>query len=117
MSPAASTQTEQFSIPVTSIHKVEADGVKVFYREAGDPTAPVVLLLHGFPTSSFMFRELIPRLAGQFRVIAPDLPGFGFTEVPEERKYTYSFDALARTIEAFTNAVEISRYALYVFDY
>jgi pimeloyl-ACP methyl ester carboxylesterase len=107
----------QSAIPVTSIHKVEADGVKVFYREAGDPSAPVVLLLHGFPTSSFMFRELIPRLADRFRVIAPDLPGFGFTEVPEERKYTYSFDALARTMEAFTDALGLNRYAIYVFDY
>ncbi len=107
----------QSAVPVTSIHKVEADGVNVFYRAAGEPSAPVVLLLHGFPTSSFMFRELIPRLADQFRVIAPDLPGFGFTEVPEERKYTYSFDALARTIEAFTNALGLNRYAIYVFDY
>jgi pimeloyl-ACP methyl ester carboxylesterase len=105
------------AMPVTTIHKVEADGVKVFYRAAGDPGAPVVLLLHGFPTSSFMFRELIPRLADQYRVIAPDLPAFGFTEVPVERNYAYSFDALARTLEAFTEAVEISRYALYVFDY
>jgi pimeloyl-ACP methyl ester carboxylesterase len=107
----------QFSVPLTSVHKVEADGVEVFYRAAGDPSAPVVLLLHGFPTSSFMFRELIPRLADQFRVIAPDLPGFGFTEVPEERKYRYSFDALARTTEAFTEALGVDRYAIYVFDY
>ena len=107
----------QVTVPVTSVHKVEADGVKVFYRAAGDPSAPVVLLLHGFPTSSFMFRELIPRLADQYRVIAPDFPGFGFTEVPVERKYIYSFDALARTLEAFTEAAGISRYALYVFDY
>jgi pimeloyl-ACP methyl ester carboxylesterase len=113
MSPVLS----QFAVPVTSVHKVEADGVKVFYRAAGDPSAPVVLLLHGFPTSSFMFRELIPRLADRFRVIAPDLPGFGFTEVPGERKYTYSFDALARTIEAFTDALGLNRYAIYVFDY
>ena len=84
------------------MHRVEADGVQVFYRSAGDAAAPVVLLLHGFPTSSFMFRDLIPRLADQYRVIAPDLPGFGFTEVPETRKYAYSFDALAGTIEAFT---------------
>jgi pimeloyl-ACP methyl ester carboxylesterase len=77
----------------------------------------VVLLLHGFPTSSFMFHELIPRLADQFRVIAPDLPGFGFTEVPSERKYAYSFDALARTVEAFTDALGLNRYAIYVFDY
>ncbi len=113
MSPVLS----QLAIPVTSVHKVEADGVEVFYRAAGDPSAPVVLLLHGFPTSSFMFRELIPRLADQFRVIAPDLPGFGFTEVPEKRNYTYSFDALARTTDAFTEALGLNRYAIYVFDY
>src|SRR6201987_2486560 len=107
----------QLAVPVTSVHKVEADGVQVFYRAAGDPSAPVVLLLHGFPTSSFMFRELIPRRADQFRVIAPDLPGFGFTEVPKERKYTYSFDALAHTLEAFTDALGLKRYAIYVFDY
>src|SRR5579863_3267351 len=107
----------RFGPPLTSLHKVEADGVQVLYRTAGEVNAPVVLLLHGFPTSSFMFRELIPRLADQFRVIAPDLPGFGFTEVPEERKYTYSFDALAHTMEAFTNALGLNRYAIYVFDY
>jgi pimeloyl-ACP methyl ester carboxylesterase len=112
-----STVLSKFAVPVTSVHKVEADGVEVFYRAAGDPSAPVVLLLHGFPTSSLMFRELIPRLADQFRVIAPDLPGFGFTVVPETRKYTYSFDALAHTVEAFTDALGLSRYAIYVFDY
>jgi len=101
----------------TSVHQVEADGVRVFYRSAGDPTAPVILLLHGFPASSFMFRELIPRLAHEYRVIAPDLPGFGFTEVPAERNYVYSFEALAKTIEAFTEAININHYAIYVFDY
>jgi pimeloyl-ACP methyl ester carboxylesterase len=105
------------SVPVTSIHKVEADGVRVFYRAAGDPNSPVVLLLHGFPTSSFMFRELIPRLAADYRVIAPDLPGFGFTEVPPEREYVYSFDGLAATLNAFVQALRIRRFALYVFDY
>jgi pimeloyl-ACP methyl ester carboxylesterase len=104
-------------IPHTSIHKIEADGVRVFYREAGDTKTPVVLLLHGFPASSFMFRELIPRLASDYRLIAPDLPGFGFTEVPAEREYAYSFDGLASTIEAFTEALKIDRYAIYVFDY
>jgi pimeloyl-ACP methyl ester carboxylesterase len=99
------------------IHRVEADGVRILYREAGDAAAPVVLLLHGFPSSSFMFRDLIPRLADQYRVIAPDLPGFGFTEVPEARNYRYSFDALAGTIEAFTDALRLKRYAIYVFDY
>src|SRR5215475_1660387 len=105
------------TIPTVSIHKVEADGVRVFYREAGNAEAPVVLLLHGFPSSSFMFRELIPRLADEYRVIAPDLPGFGFTEVPSERKYTYKFDQLAKTIDAFTEALNLKRYAIYVFDY
>ncbi len=104
-------------VPSTSIHTVEADGVKVFYRAAGDTTAPVVLLLHGFPASSFMFRDLIPRLATDYRVVAPDLPGFGFTEVPAERRYVYSFDALAITIERFTEALHLDRYAIYVFDY
>src|ERR1700729_2819796 len=107
----------RFNVPTTSIHKIEADGVQVFYRAAGEENAPVVLLLHGFPTSSFMFRELIPRLADDYRVIAPDLPGFGFTEVPAERKYVYSFDGLAATLNAFTQALKIRRYALYVFDY
>jgi pimeloyl-ACP methyl ester carboxylesterase len=104
-------------VPLTSIHRVEADGVTVFYREAGAPDAPVVLLLHGFPTSSFQYRELIPRLADKYRVIAPDLPGFGFTEVPEGRQYKYTFDALAKTILAFTEALHLKHYALYVFDY
>jgi pimeloyl-ACP methyl ester carboxylesterase len=104
-------------VPVTSVNKVEADGIQVFYREAGEAAAPVLLLLHGFPTSSFMFRDLIPRLADQYRVIAPDLPGFGFTEVPEKRNYTYSFEALAGTIEAFTDALGLNRYAIYIFDY
>jgi pimeloyl-ACP methyl ester carboxylesterase len=104
-------------VPLTSVHTVEADGVRVFYRSSGDPGAPVLLLLHGFPASSFMFRELIPRLASRYRVIAPDLPGFGFTTIPEERRYRYSFDALARTIEAFTEALGLTRYAIYVFDY
>jgi pimeloyl-ACP methyl ester carboxylesterase len=107
----------QLGIPRTSVHQVDADGVGLFYRAAGDETAPVILLLHGFPTSSFMFRELIPRLASDYRVIAPDLPGFGFTEVPAERKYAYSFAGLASTLEAFTAALKIDRYAIYVFDY
>lgn len=104
-------------VPQMSIHRVEADGVSVFYREAGKPDAPVVLLLHGFPSSSFMFRELIPRLADRNLVIAPDLPGFGFTEVAKARQYHYTFDALAQTMLAFTDALGLKRYAVYVFDY
>jgi pimeloyl-ACP methyl ester carboxylesterase len=95
----------------------DADGLRMFYREAGMPEAPVLLLLHGFPTSSFQFRELIPRLSHRFRLIAPDLPGFGFTEVPDERNYAYSFDAFGKTLEAFVDALVLKRYAMYVFDY
>src|ERR1022692_1885736 len=109
--------TKDLRIPRTSIYRVEADGVKVFYREAGPSDAPVILLLHGFPTSSFQFRDLIPRLADLYRVIAPDLPGFGFTDVPNERHYKYTFDDLAESISAFTDALSLKRYALYVFDY
>ncbi|MEW6643326.1 MAG: alpha/beta hydrolase [Pseudomonadota bacterium] len=104
-------------IPRTRFQTIAADGVEIFYREAGPRDAPAILLLHGFPTSSHMFRELIPRLAGRYRVIAPDLPGFGFTTVPAERGYTYSFDALAHTMGAFVDAIGLERYAIYVFDY
>jgi pimeloyl-ACP methyl ester carboxylesterase len=116
---SAGKRSEQASstAPLTSLNKVAADGIRIFYRSAGDTAAPVLLLLHGFPTSSFMFRDLIPRLADRYCIIAPDLPGFGFTEVPEERKYTYSFDALAGTVLAFTEALAFNRYAIYVFDY
>jgi pimeloyl-ACP methyl ester carboxylesterase len=103
--------------PRTLIHRVDADGVRVFYREAGPVNAPVILLLHGFPTSSFQYRDLIPRLADRYHVIAPDMPGFGFTEVPGERRYKYTFDALAHTIDKFTEALGLTRFALYVFDY
>jgi pimeloyl-ACP methyl ester carboxylesterase len=115
----SATQTLSFeaSIPRTSLHTITADGAQVFYRAAGPLDAPVVLLLHGFPTSSHMFRELIPRLATRYRVIAPDLPGFGFTTILEERNYTYSFDSLATTMLAFVNALELERFAMYVFDY
>src|SRR5271156_6796716 len=114
---SAARQRTDALVPFTAIHKIAADGVQVFYREAGNPQAPVVLLLHGFPASSFMYRELIPRLADRYRVIAPDYPGFGFTEVPEQRRYKYSFDALAKTTMAFTDALQLKCYALYVFDY
>jgi pimeloyl-ACP methyl ester carboxylesterase len=108
---------EHIHVPLTSIHRIEADGVNVFYRAAGPAEAPVALLLHGFPASSFQYRELIPRLADRYHVIAPDFPGFGFTEVPQSRNYTYSFDSLAATMLAFADALNLSRYALYVFDY
>jgi pimeloyl-ACP methyl ester carboxylesterase len=116
-SSASASASNESKVPLIHRKRVEADGIRVFYREAGDPNAPVVLLLHGFPASSFQYRELIPRLADRYRVIAPDLPGFGFTEVPAERGYVYTFDALAKTIDAFTDALDLKKYVLYVFDY
>lgn len=96
---------------------LQADEVNIFYREVGDPSHPVLLLLHGFPTSSHQFRHLIPLLADRFHLIAPDLPGFGFTDVPAERHYSWTFDALGQTLTAFVDALGLKRYALYVFDY
>lgn len=99
-------------------HRFEQVGdVKVFYREAGAPDAPAVLLLHGYAASSFMYRNLIPMLADKYHVIAPDLPGFGFTEAPVRGKYAYTFDQLARTIDQFTRQLKLDRYAIQVFDY
>ncbi|GBD49584.1 alpha/beta fold hydrolase [Methylopila sp. Yamaguchi] len=91
--------------------------VTVFYREAGRPDAPVLLLLHGFPTAGHMFRDLMPLLADRYRVIAPDLAGFGNTVAPPRAAFTYSFDRLAEVIEGFVEAMGLTRYALYVFDY
>ena len=105
------------NIPTTQLKIVEADGIKIFYREAGPADGPVLLLLHGYPTSSHMFRHLMPRLASTFRVVAPDLPGFGFTEVPAGRNYDYRFDNLAETTDAFVQKLNLTRYALCVFDY
>ena len=85
------------------------DGLKVFYREAGDPKAPNVLLLHGFPTSSHMYRELIPALADRYHVVAPDLPGFGFSDAPDRSSFKYSFDHLAEVIERLTEVLGVSR--------
>lgn len=105
--------------PDRTVHyrHAQADGLRFFYRDAGDPQAPVLLLLHGFPTSSHQFRNVIPQLAAHFRVIAPDLPGFGFTEVPAERGYRYTFDNLAKSLEAFVDELGLTRYAMYFFDY
>ncbi|GAB1846611.1 alpha/beta hydrolase [Achromobacter xylosoxidans] len=99
-------------------HRFEQVGdVKVFYREAGPRDAPIVLLLHGYAASSFMYRNLIPLLADGYRVIAPDLPGFGFTEAPARGQYDYTFDQLAKTIGQFTRQLGLDRYAMQVFDY
>ncbi|MBF4560353.1 alpha/beta hydrolase [Pseudomonas sp. p50] len=111
------TNNQNHSITTTTHNFVEADGVRVFYREAGNPNAPVFLLIHGFPSSSHQYRDLIPLLATKYHVIAPDLPGFGFTEVPAERHYVYTFDALAKTLGDFVDVLGLERYAMYFFDY
>src|SRR5262250_536486 len=92
-------------------------GNKIFYREAGPESAPAVLLLHGFPTSSHMFRNLIPALADSYHVIAPDLPGFGFSDSPDRKQFHYTFENLAKVISAFTQTIALQRFAIYVFDY
>lgn len=93
------------------------DGTKIFYREAGTKDSPSVLLLHGFPTSSHMFRNLIPLLEKRYHVIAPDLPGFGFSDAPERKRFGYTFDHLAEVIDRLTQTIGLDRYAIYVFDY
>lgn len=93
------------------------DGIKVFYREAGPADGPVLVLLHGFPSSSHQFRDLIPLLAGRFRLIAPDLPGFGQSAMPERTEFGYTFDHLSRIIDRLTEQLGLDRFALYVFDY
>src|SRR5689334_9198141 len=96
---------------------VAVDGFNTFYREAGSPEAPCILLLHGFPSAGHMFRDLIPRLADRFHIVAPDLPGFGQSDMPAREKFSYTFDNVARVIDRFTEVVGFDRFAVYVFDY
>lgn len=98
-------------------HTASVDGFEVFYREAGDRSKPMLLLLHGFPTSSHMFRDLIPLLADRFHIVAPDLPGFGLSALPDRSEFAYTFDNLAKVIGRFTEVLGLDRYAIYVFDY
>jgi pimeloyl-ACP methyl ester carboxylesterase len=100
-----------------SYKTAQVDGFKIFYREAGDPQTPAVLLLHGFPTSSHMFRNLIPELAGHYHVVAPDLPGFGFSDAPDHKSFAYTFDHLAEVIGDFVEKLGLNRFVVYVFDY
>lgn len=102
---------------MTRYQLIKVDGLELFYREAGSKTAPTVLLLHGFPTSSHMFRNLIPTLADHYHVIAPDLPGFGFSESPDRKEFRYTFENLTKVITKFTEAIGLVRYAIYVFNY
>ena len=95
----------------------DVDGFKVFYREAGQAGAPRLLLLHGFPSASHMFRDLMPLLADRFHLVAPDLPGFGQSDMPPREKFSYTFDNIAGVIDRFTEVVGLDRFAVYVFDY
>ena len=104
------------TVPVT-FHTLRVQDVNIFYREAGDPQAPAVLLLHGFPTSSHMFRNLIPLLAGDYHVIAPDLPGYGLSDMPDRSAFTYSFDHLAEIIGDFVDQIGLKKFAIYIFNY
>jgi pimeloyl-ACP methyl ester carboxylesterase len=102
---------------MTSYKNATVDGYKIFYRETGSKDSPTILLLHGFPTSSHMFRDLISALADHYHVVAPDLPGFGFSDAPDRKRFSYTFEQLAKTVDRFTQTIGLGRYAIYVFDY
>jgi pimeloyl-ACP methyl ester carboxylesterase len=103
--------------PAIHYHTAKVNELNIFYTEAGPADAPVILLMHGYPTSSFMFRNLIPILSPKYHVIAPDLPGFGFSDFPARDKYSYTFDNLATTMQGFIDTLGLKRFALYIFDY
>ena len=105
------------SSPSVSFRTVDVDGLTVFYREAGPTDARTILLLHGFPTAGHMFRDLIPQLADRFRLVAPDLPGFGQSDMPARSAFTYTFENIANVIDRFTELLGLHRFGLYVFDY
>lgn len=115
--PEGSISATDFEHLTVRHRTVKVGDLDIFYREAGRPDAPAVLLLHGFPTSSHMFRHLIPALADRYRVVAPDYPGFGYSGFPPRETFQYSFANIARVIAGFTDAVGLSRYALYIQDY
>ena len=96
---------------------VEIDGLDIFYREAGNPSNPTILLLHGFPTSSHMFRDLIPQLADQYHLVAPDYPGYGYSSMPSVDEFEYSFDNVANIVDQFIDKVGLKTYSLYLMDY
>jgi pimeloyl-ACP methyl ester carboxylesterase len=106
------------AVPVVTHHRTkEVDDIKIFYREAGPEGAPVVLLLHGFPTSSHMFRNLIPALADRYHVIAPDYPGYGQSDMPDRAKFAYTFDRFGELVDGLLDQLGVTRYAMYVMDY
>jgi pimeloyl-ACP methyl ester carboxylesterase len=115
--PKSRSTAAAASIPVTHYRTRIVDGVKVFYREAGPADAPVVLLLHGFPTSSHMFRNLIPALADRYRVIAPDYPGYGYSDAPDHDKFAYTFARVTEIVDGLLTQIGARQYAMYVMDY
>ena len=104
-------------MPAINYRTAEADGLKIAYREAGRAGSPTLLLLHGFPSAAHMFRDLIPLLADRFHLVAPDLPGFGQSDMPPRDVFNYTFDHLAKVIDRFTAVIGLQRFAIYIFDY
>ncbi|MBW4578220.1 MAG: alpha/beta fold hydrolase [Tildeniella nuda ZEHNDER 1965/U140] len=116
MAEAKSTQNTSSRLSVKHC-TTEIDGTEIFYREAGSSDAPVLLLPHGYPSSSFQFRNFIPVLADRWHLIAPDYPGFGYSDTPDQTHFNYTFEGYADFLERFTVAMNLTRYALYLHDY
>ncbi|MBB6144371.1 pimeloyl-ACP methyl ester carboxylesterase [Silvibacterium bohemicum] len=114
MPTATETTTKDYPVHYST---AKINNLDIFYREAGPKDAPVLLLLHGFPTSSNMFRNLIPRLAGPFRIIAPDYPGYGFSSMPDRKSFSYTFENMTNLVEELTNQLGLTKYTMYVMDY
>jgi pimeloyl-ACP methyl ester carboxylesterase len=117
MRAEAKTVSSEEVYAMTKYQHATVDNHKIFYREAGAKNTPTILLLHGFPTSSHMFRNLIPALSDHYHVVAPDLPGFGFSDAPDRKQFPYTFDHLAQVMARFTDAISLKTFAVYVFDY
>src|SRR4029450_13569149 len=114
---SAAANTTGYVAQPTRYRTTDVDGLSIFYRKAGDPAAPTILLLHGFPSSSHMFRDLIPLRAANFHLVAPDYPGFGYSDAPSPDAFPYTFDHLTDVIERFVDALALDRYSLYLQDY
>jgi pimeloyl-ACP methyl ester carboxylesterase len=113
----STSKTQTMETNQIHYRNIKANGLNIFYREAGPKDAPTILLLHGYPTSSHMFRNLIPTLSTKYHVLAPDLPGFGFSDMPDHTRFQYTFDNLAATMQSFIDELGLKRFAIYIFDY